>query len=432
MSKLLVVCDDTVGKNMAGPAIRYVEFSRALSRNHDVTLAASVITDMLDEPFSIVPFDRTSLRTLANDSDVLIMSGFILRKFPFLKKIPAPVVVDIYDPFILENLEIHRDRPLAERTSIHAGDLGVQLELLLNGDFFLCASERQRDFWLGMLTALGRINPEQYDTDKEARRLIDVVPFGIPAEPPEHLKPVLKGVVPGIRDTDKVLLWGGGIWNWFDPLTTLKAMIQIGRERDDIKLFFLGTKHPNPDIPEMDVARQAVALAQQAGLTGRTVFFNEWAPYEDRQNYLLEADAGISLHFNHLETKFSFRTRILDCIWASLPVITTVGDSLSEEVEKEQLGLTVEPEDINGTVTAILRLLDDSEFNSRCRENLVRIAPDYYWRIAAKPLIRFCDTSYRTRDVADSSISSDSLFDGAPRTKNSIFGRIARRLKDLR
>lgn len=431
MSKILIVCEDTVGNNMAGPAIRCVEMSRVLSQNHDVTLAASVVTDKLDEPFAIVSFDQTTLTALAKNSGVIVLSGFILRKYPFLKGIPVPIVVDIYDPFILENLEIHRDKPLAERMSIHTGDLGVQLELLLNGDFFLCASERQRDFWLGMLTALGRIDPEQYDADKEARRLIDVVPFGIPAEPPVHGRPVLKGVVPGIRDTDKVLLWGGGIWNWFDPLTLLKAMIQIGQERDDIKLFFLGTKHPNPDIPEMDIARQAVVLAEKAGLTGRTVFFNEWAPYEDRQNYLLEADAGISLHFNHLETKFSFRTRFLDCLWAALPIITTGGDSLAELTEHDGLGLTVNTEDFEGTVAAIYRIVDDPDFNATCRTNLARIAPTFQWPSVVAPLSKFCDAPYKIRRAADANRSADSLADGVPIPKRSLAGRIVNRLKSL-
>ena len=36
---------------------------------------------------------------------------------------------------------------------------------LRRGDFFLCASERQRHFWLGHLAALGRLSPTVYDAD---------------------------------------------------------------------------------------------------------------------------------------------------------------------------------------------------------------------------------------------------------------------------
>lgn len=67
----------------------------------------------------------------------------------------------------------------------------------------------------------------------------------------------------------------------------------------------------------------------------------DWVDYEDRQNFLLESHMGVSCHFNHLETRFSFRTRILDCLWARLPVISTKGDYFAEEIQKNNLGITV-------------------------------------------------------------------------------------------
>ena len=39
--------------------------------------------------------------------------------------------------------------------------------------------------------------------------------------------------------------------------------------------------------------------------------------------YLTEADAGVSTHHEHIETTYSFRTRILDYLWASLPIVAT-------------------------------------------------------------------------------------------------------------
>lgn len=409
MSKVLIVCEDVVGTNMAGPAIRCTEFARALAKRHVVTLAVPVPATLGQEPFTLAVYDGTRLAELARSHDVVLVSGFLLYKFPFLKQTGKPLAVDIYDPFFLENLEIHRGKSLADRAGIHAVDLGVQLELLRTGDFFICASERQRDFWLGTLAALNRINPAIYDADREVRRLIDVVPFGIPSAPPRHVKNVLKGVVPGIGPADTVLLWGGGIWNWFDPLTLLNAMALVARERGDVKLFFLGTKHPNPDIPEMEMSRKARALSDALGLTGAHVFFNDWVPYEDRQNYLLEADAGVSLHFDHLETKFSFRTRILDCIWAALPVITTGGDALSGLIEGERLGLTVAAEDTAGVAAAIVRVAGDAGFNRACRDNLRRVAPNFHWEKVTAPLMRFCERPYRTLDAGGLPVAASTL-----------------------
>ena len=46
--------------------------------------------------------------------------------------------------------------------------------------------------------------------------------------------------------------------------------------------------------------------------------------------YLLDADLAVSAHFDDVETRFAFRTRLLDCLWAGLPVVTTRGDTLGD------------------------------------------------------------------------------------------------------
>ena len=81
----------------------------------------------------------------------------------------------------------------------------------------------------------------------------------------------------------------------------------------------------------MRMATEARALADGLGLAGTHVFFNEgWVDYESRQDYLLEADIGVSAHIDHLEASLSFRARILDYLWAGLPVVATRGDVLAD------------------------------------------------------------------------------------------------------
>ena len=69
-------------------------------------------------------------------------------------------------------------------------------------------------------------------------------------------------------------------------------------------------------------------LSRGLGLYDRTVFFNtDWVPYGDRGSYFHEVQIGVSTHYENLETRFSFRTRILDYLWAELPIIATGGDA---------------------------------------------------------------------------------------------------------
>lgn len=279
-------------------------------------------------------------------------------------------------------------QPSAERRRRHGETLDALTDLLTWGDFFLCSSEKQRDYWLGWLNALGRVNPLTYDDDPTLRRLIDVVAFGLPDTPPEHTHPVLKGVWPGIRREDHVILWGGGVYNWFDPLTLIRAMKRVSDQRDDVKLFFLGIHHPNPDVQGGEMAERAVALSQDLGLHDRFVFFNDWTPYEERENYLLEADVGISLHFAHVETHFSFRTRLLDYVWAGLPIIVTGGDVLSSLVEEHDLGWMVDYESVEDVTAAILESAESSRQGFRDRR--AELIPQLKWETVTRPLTEFC------------------------------------------
>ena len=37
---------------------------------------------------------------------------------------------------------------------------------------------------------------------------------------------------------------------WFDPLTLIRAVDLLRRNRDDARLVFLGMKHPNPEVAD--------------------------------------------------------------------------------------------------------------------------------------------------------------------------------------
>ena len=89
-----------------------------------------------------------------------------------------------YDPLHLEQLEQawRAGRAGAARAGAQGGT-GAQ-RAAQRGDFFLCAATKQRDFWLGQMTALGRVNPLTYDERRPLESLIAIVPFGVTDDPP--------------------------------------------------------------------------------------------------------------------------------------------------------------------------------------------------------------------------------------------------------
>ncbi|HEX2043017.1 MAG TPA: glycosyltransferase [Acidimicrobiales bacterium] len=400
--RVLVATEEPLTARMAGTAIRAWAVADVLSAEHEVQLA-TLRECTVDHPgFGCRSVDQEQLRSLEQWADVVVVGGLLMHICPWLADSTKVLVVDVYNPFHLEQLEQAKDgRDRARVVDECTTALNTELA---RGDLFLCASAKQRDFWLGHLAALGRINPDTYDDDQTLRSLVAVVPFGLPDAPPVHTRPALRGVVPGIGADDKVLLWGGGIYDWLDPLTLLHALDRVRHRRPDVRLFFLGLRHPNPAVPEMRMAVAARELAAELGLDGTHVFFNEgWVEYEDRQDYLLEADVGVSTHLRHVETAFSFRTRVLDYLWASLPVVATEGDSFAALIEREGCGLAVPAGDPDALADALLRLLDDDAFAAACRSRSADVAQRLTWSAALAPLLEFCRSPRRAPDLLEAS-----------------------------
>jgi glycosyltransferase involved in cell wall biosynthesis len=264
---------------------------------------------------------------------------------------------------------------------------------LTMADYVICANERQRDTYVGSLSALGLVDPDAYEEDDTLRRYVDVVPHGIRPDEIDHKKKVLKGVYAGINEGDHVMLWNGGTVAWYDPEPFLRALHILSKERDDIKAVFLGTFYPDLSA-FLGYGRRfqtAFQLAKELGLYQKSVFFEfGWVPHAEVTDYLIESDLGVCTYFDNLETRYSHRTRFVDVFWAEKPLICTRGDVLAEMVEERGLGIVVEEGDTVGIANAIRRLVDDKDFYKECQENLRAIKPELTWDVALQPLVRFC------------------------------------------
>lgn len=400
-SKVLIITDDSISEKMAGPAIRAWEMATRLSVTHDVRLFSTAGTAKAQSPlFEVLSGSEAVFHGLTDWADFIIFQGFALEKAPWLMESSKVIVADIYDPMHLEQLEQAKDLgPQGRKETIQAVT-DVLNRQIARADLFLCASEKQRAFWMGQLAAMGRLNANLLDGVEDPRSLIEIVPFGLNEERPTQDYHAIKGKVPGISLDDKVILWGGGVYNWFDPLTLIRAVDRLAKKHNNVRLYFLGVKHPNPGVPKMRMTQEAMDLSDSLGLTGKHVFFNhDWVDYNDRHNYLLDADCGVSTHFEHIETQYSFRTRILDYLWAGLPIVATNGDSFGNVLDSEKIGVSVSPEDVNELSDALEKVLFDDDFARVCRENVARYSVRFEWNNALAPLLRFAQNPRRAADM---------------------------------
>ncbi len=392
--RVLVITGDRLSTSMAGPAIRAWHIATELAAEHEVRLVSGDPIDITSELFELHTAPVLNSRAIDEHlewAELVLFQGHALGQYAAMQRTDRIMICDIYDPMHLEQLEQARDLgPEKWRDHVFAAT-DLLNQQLRRGDFFVCASERQRFFWLGQLAALGRINPDNYERDASLSALIDLAPFGLVDEVPAQTRHAIKGAVPGIGPDDKVVIWAGGVYNWFDPVSLVRAVAELATRRPDVRLFFLGMKHPNPNTPEMRAAYLARQLAEELGLVGRHVFFNEgWVAYADRHNYLLDADCGVSTHFDHLETTFSFRTRILDYLWARLPIVTTGGDSFGDLVAAEHLGVTVPPLDVEALAAALERVLYDADYRAAVATRLEVVRARFTWPTVLRPVLEFC------------------------------------------
>jgi glycosyltransferase involved in cell wall biosynthesis len=389
--EVLVIAHDRVGPAMAGPGIRAVELARALAEHHSVRLAAPVGSEPIDDGMPFFEFDGArggTIREALRGAEVVFSDPLPPAVARCIEDGSRRWVVDLYNPEPFEGLEAHR----LGRGPLHRRALDVvRIDRLLfaaqTGSAFVCANERQRDMWLGFLAAERRLDSGRYDADPEGRNLIETVPFGVPAEPPRPGPALLRGELFGADA--RILLWGGGLWDWLDPLTVLRAL-SILRDGDRRWVCaFIGTVRPVGGA-HFKIGEQTTQLAEDLGLTeAGAVKFVDWLPYAARGGPLLEADAAVCAHLRTMETRFAVRTRLFDALWARLPIVSTDGDHWSDLVRARGLGAIAPPEQPKALAAAAQVVVERGR--QHYAPALEALAEEHRWPRVAGPLARLID-----------------------------------------
>ncbi len=388
--RVLFISADAVGEHMAGLGIRNWELGQVLREYADVTIAHGGTQSKRERGLQTVPYRPHAphnLRSLIADADTVVAHPQWPLVTRWLRRSSARVIFDLYDPETLETLELLAGRPAAARRLLTAATLDRLHDALRTGHHFMCAAENQRDLWLGAMMALRMIATDMYDRDPSLRSAIDVVPFGLPDRPPAAVEG--RGPrerLPELQPDDELMLWNGGIWRWLDAPTAVQAAAELARRRPGVRLLFMGSDSDHPAAAES--VREAREVASALGVLGSTVIFNDgWIPYGERSQWLAQASCALSCARDHLETRFAFRTRLLDCLWAGLPIVCTTGDDLAVRVDRDDLGAVAAPGDVRGLTDGLERVLRRGRADYK--EQLADAAAEYTWPRVSEPLVRW-------------------------------------------
>ena len=146
-------------------------------------------------------------------------------------------------------------------------------------------------------------------------------------------------------------------------------------------------------------------------------------------------------HPAHLETRFAYRTRIADYLWAGLPVVTSAGDVLGDHVAARRLGRAVAPGDDEAFAVACADAArrarsPSAPTSARRRRSCGGIA-------SSQPLLDFCragtkraHTRHRARQIRSATIGQYAPIametlstDGAARLGRKLAANARRALK---
>lgn len=382
--RVALLCSEPMRPTMAGIGIRYLEFARHLPRRGIDVVVLSPATAAEAAPLDL-PCHRTispgRLAKQVADCRAVIAQGS--QSNGLLGQVRAiPICIDLYDPFLVEHFLYHQT--LGPR--IYRNDHATFAYQLARADLILCSSEEQKLFYAGFLAALKRVSPSLFATDPDLDRLMAVVPFGVPHPPPPH-RPVLP---PKPTAGPRVLF--GGLYDWYDPWTTLEAM--AGLERTDWDLLFV--RNPNTKTTPQGLAAEVEAWAKARGLWESRVRFIDWTPADRRFDLLRDVDALVATHRPTLETRLSMRTRFLEAMAVGCPVVTSQGGALARLIETHGAGLAAAPGDAATITRHLTRLGTDADFRARQTTAAQALAETLAWDRVVDRLVPFCTDPWRT------------------------------------
>jgi glycosyltransferase involved in cell wall biosynthesis len=382
--RVVVTASDVLATSISGRGLRALGIAGALAREHHVTLlSAGNPGSLLPKGVELALTDQEKTTALAGAQVVVTGNELTPRQ---AVRFRGHLVVDLYDPRSFQLLAA--DLPTAAKVAPLRQELADQRRLWRQADVILCATTEQRDLYLGASLASRSLRELTSSHRLVWDHRVVVVPNGIDRDPPVPDEGLRARV--GLAPDDVVLLWGGGVWDWMDLGLVLEALELARASEPHLRLLFLGVRREGRVSP---LATRNTRLVDGLGRYGDAVVVNEaWIPPGERGAYLLASDAGTLAQRPGLETHFSFRTRLVDCLWAGRPVISTGGDPLTDLAARQGWGLLSPSGDVTALAANFVRFARDPALRRSSRKAADGARATWTWDALCQPLLEAIDS----------------------------------------
>ncbi len=316
------------------------------------------------------------------------------------------LILDCYVPIYIE-VSARDSEDKATEYSNYSHDIIHYNKALQRGDYFLCANIPQKHLYTGVLSALGVINPYSYKKER-----ILVVPFGIESglniDNPHN--PYLSL---GIKKSDFVLLWFGGLYPWFNINPLLDTVKKLSSEQSNFKFVIVGGKNPYNNHPDfVKQYTETHKYMEKNKLIDNSVYFVDWVDFSDRINWYQHANTVISINNVGEENIYSWRTRVMDYVWGEVPMLTNGGDPLSDELVASGAALPLTDTSKETLYSSILNLIINPTTIRVAKAKLSKQREHYYWQNVVNPLddkLRLNDKPYLEEKLFKQEFKPDTI-----------------------
>ncbi len=377
------------GNNITdGPGYRAWNLFQEISKKHEVTILSLYESyhrnlkresTVFEDNYLIrcIPYSPKNVAKVVHDEkpDILYTHW---SATPFIGRLDLiiPTIVDYVGAGLLERF--------ASSGTIPDYLISLKMRSFWFGDFLMTAGLRERYYLIGLLVASKRLSTANR---KLSPSLIHLVPMNAPAFPAVSQKSVIER-----RSNELVILIAGAFLPWYDYSTLFEAFkILLKKGKTNFQCVFFGG---NPRDPKFE--RLIVRMGHQPMLKDKLIFTG-LVPFKERASYYLQSDIAVNIPMKTVEDELSVRTRVIDYIWARLPIVTPTNDEHSGMVVANGGGFEYASNDPYSLCDVLEELMSDngSRKIAKAKENMGEICKKRLnIEDAMKPMVDFINNPY--------------------------------------
>ena len=431
MKKILIISNGPVPapeiKNVEGGGLRAWGLANGLQNNskdkYEVEVSYNQVfkQDNFTDELNGIKISTWEISTLADkiqEFDSVLVSynaGDITQTVVDNIRQDQQLILDGYVPIHIEMSARNSDNLDREYDAFNFENK-IWTKALRRGDILLCANEAQKKFYTGVMAQVGRINPITYGDED----LIQIVPYGIYQEKAVAKNDPVSKLVKNKKAFK--LLWFGGIYPWFD-LTNLLEAVKNANKTTPIELIMVGVKNPFNQHPDFIKRYEEVMDYIKNNNMDEIVHVTDWVKFEDRAEWYLGSDAVVLINNIGMENTLAWRTRLVDYVWADLPIVTNGGDPMSDILEANKAVYILPDLDAKTIEKEIIKISKDKETLKQVSTNLSKVRRLFYWDKVTENLSKLISKGYKP---ADAGLLKEVEILNSPVVQNAGGSRIVR------